>query len=115
MISDRTPDQAVGPADTRGAETLQIMAAAPRYNRWQYERVAPFLGRRALEIGAGIGSISAHIVAGRRDCVVLTDTDPYYRQRLRQRFARQPEVVVDQLTLPMMMPSGDSGSTPWTR
>jgi SAM-dependent methyltransferase len=93
-------DQPVTPADACGAETLEIMAAAPRYNRWQFEHIAPFLGRRVLEIGAGIGNISAHIVEGGRDCVVLTDTDEYYRERLRRRFVEHPEVVVEDLTLP---------------
>jgi SAM-dependent methyltransferase len=92
--------QPVTPADSCGAETLEIMAAAPRYNRWQFERIARFLGRRVLEIGAGIGNISAHIVEGRRECVVLTDTDEYYRERLRRRFAQHPEVSVENLTLP---------------
>jgi SAM-dependent methyltransferase len=93
-------DQPVTPQDVCGAETLEIMTAAPRYNRWQFERVARFLGRRVLEIGAGIGNISTFIVDGRRECVVLTDTDEYYRNRLRRRFAEHPEVIVEDLTLP---------------
>jgi SAM-dependent methyltransferase len=93
-------DHHVTPQDACGAETLEIMAAAPRYNRWQYDHIATYLGRRVLEIGAGIGNISAHIVGGSRDCVVLTDTDEYYRERLRRRFGERREVVVEDLRLP---------------
>ncbi len=44
-------DRAAG--DEAGAETLEIMAAAPKYNRWMYDAIAPWLGRRVLEIGSG--------------------------------------------------------------
>ncbi len=88
------------PGDVAGAETLEIMSAAPRYNRWQYDVIAPWLGRRVLEVGSGIGNMSEHVVAAGRDLVVLTDMDEWYRSRLRERFAAHPEVRVDSLTLP---------------
>lgn len=88
------------PADQAGAETLEIMQAAPNYNRWQFNRIAPYLGRRICEIGAGIGNISSHMADSRPELLVLTDTNAHYRETLQERFARSPEVVVDQLTLP---------------
>lgn len=88
------------PGDAVGAETLEIMSAAPRYNAWQFEQIAPWIGRRVLEVGSGIGNMSEHIVAGGRELVVLTDTDEWYREQLRQRFSDRPEVRVDSLTLP---------------
>lgn len=87
-------------ADPAGAETLEIMRAAPRYNAWQYERIAPFIGRRVLEVGSGVGNISQHIVSAGRELVILTDTDEYYRQELRARFSGRGNVLVDSLTLP---------------
>lgn len=86
--------------DVAGAETLEIMSAAPRYNAWQYELIAPYLGKRVLEVGSGIGNISGHIVAHSRQLVVLTDTDEWYRERLRARFEGREEVAVATLTLP---------------
>ena len=62
---DRTP------GDAAGAETLEIMAAAPNYNRWQYDVISPWVGRRVLEIGSGIGNMSDHIIAAGRERVVL--------------------------------------------
>ena len=86
------------PGDLVGAATLERMAAAPRYNRWMFDRLRPWVGRRVLEIGAGIGNMSAFLID--RDRVVLTDTEPYYLGRLRARFADQPQVTVTELSLP---------------
>jgi 16S rRNA A1518/A1519 N6-dimethyltransferase RsmA/KsgA/DIM1 with predicted DNA glycosylase/AP lyase activity len=61
--------------DFAGAQTLEIMASAPRYNAWQYEAIAPYIGSRVLEVGSGIGNMSLHLVDARRELVVLTDTD----------------------------------------
>ena len=77
---------AADPLDRVGADTLEVMSAAPRYNAWQYRRIAPFLGRRVCEIGSGIGNMSALLAARPLERLVLTDTDPYYRDVLRDRF-----------------------------
>jgi SAM-dependent methyltransferase len=87
-------------ADQAGAETLEIMQAAPNYNRWQFSRIAPYLGRRVCEVGAGIGNMSSLMAEKGLELLVLTDTNPSYRGTLQDRFASFPEVVVDQLTLP---------------
>jgi SAM-dependent methyltransferase len=88
------------PADSAGAETLEIMQAAPRYNRWQFSRVAPYLGKRICEVGSGIGNMSDLILGHTPELLVLTDTDPYYREALRHQFRDHHEVVVEELTLP---------------
>src|SRR6266508_871029 len=88
------------PADLAGAETLEIMKAAPRYNAWQFRRIAPFLGRRICEVGAGIGNMSTLVLGVKPELLLLADTDEYYRGALRGRFASHPEVVVEELTLP---------------
>jgi SAM-dependent methyltransferase len=88
------------PADQAGAEALEIMQEAPRYNRWQYERIAPYLGSRICEVGSGIGNMSVLLRQVQPDLLVLTDTDPYYRNVLQNTLGRFPEVVVDELTLP---------------
>jgi SAM-dependent methyltransferase len=86
--------------DTAGAETLAIMQAAPRYHAWQHRRVAPFLGRRIAEIGSGVGNMSQHLLRGRPELLVLTDTDASYRAALRDQFDGDRSVDVQTLTLP---------------
>jgi SAM-dependent methyltransferase len=88
------------PLDPAGAETLDIMAAAPRYNEWQYRQIERFIGSRVLEVGAGIGNMSQHIVTGDREMVVLTDPDEAYRSALRKRFTGESKVIVEPLRLP---------------
>jgi SAM-dependent methyltransferase len=97
---------AAGPADLTGAATLDIMQAAPKYNRWQYDRISPYLGNRICEVGAGIGNISIHLRRTAPELLVLTDTDPFYRDLLRERLGGFPEVVVDELTLPDQLAPG---------
>jgi len=89
-------------ADQVGAATLERMAAAPRYNRWMFDRLRPWVGRRVLEIGAGIGNMSAFLVD--RERVVLSDTEGFYLGRLRERFADRPHVSVVELRLPAVSP-----------
>ena len=92
--------------DLTGAATLECMAAAPRYNRWMFDRLRPWVGRRVLEIGAGIGNMSAFLVDQTRvERVVLTDTEPDYLGRLRERFAGRLHVSVAELRLPAVSPS----------
>ena len=88
------------PGDTAGAETLEVLAEAPEYNRWQFDMVAPYLGKRILEVGAGIGNMSEEFLEGRPDLLVVTDTDAFYRARLAERFAGRAEVVVEPLSMP---------------
>src|SRR5438270_1035786 len=90
-------------ADQVGAATLGRWAGPPRYNRWMFDRLRPWVGRRVLEIGAGIGNMSALLVD--RERVVLTDTESYYLGRLRQRFADRPHVSVAELRLPTVSPA----------
>jgi SAM-dependent methyltransferase len=94
------PRTEVLPGDHAGAETLEILAEAPQYNRWQFDMVAPWLGRRILEVGAGIGNMSEQFLESRPDLLVVTDTDVFYRARLAERFAGRPEVVVEALSMP---------------
>jgi SAM-dependent methyltransferase len=85
--------------DPVGIETLErLAAAAPRYNAWLIERVLPWVGRRVLEIGAGVGTMSAFLTD--RERVVLSDTNAGYLERLRMRFAGHQQVRIEALRLP---------------
>ena len=86
------------PQDAVGAATLERLAGARNYNRWLTDRLQPWIGRRVLEIGAGLGSMSEFILD--RERIVLSDTDPYYLARLRERFGTRPNVRISELRLP---------------
>lgn len=75
-----------------GYSTLAHMeAAAPNYNRWLASTFSRWAGRRVLEIGAGIGTITAHLAPG-RELVTALEIDPFYVRRLKNRFRGQPHV-----------------------
>ena len=46
--------------DEVGIDTLDAISFAPRFNRWMYENIKDFCHGEILEIGSGIGNISAH-------------------------------------------------------
>jgi SAM-dependent methyltransferase len=73
-------------------ESLDRMADAGNYNDWLIERVGPFVGRRVLDFGAGIGTFTA--VLSERADVVAVEPDPQFVPRLRDRFAGDERVAV---------------------
>jgi len=75
-----------------GYNTLANMeAGAPNYNAWLGDRFNEYAGQRVLEIGAGIGTITSHLAAG-RDHVTALEVDPFYVKRLHNRFRGQKNV-----------------------
>ena len=74
-----------------GAEILNEFAATPRFNRWMADTVAPFVGQRVLEIGAGMGNLSRQL-ARRRERYIATDIDAEHLLRLRTRLRHRPNL-----------------------
>jgi SAM-dependent methyltransferase len=74
-----------------GAEVLDEFAATPRFNRWMADTIAPFVGRRVLEIGAGMGNLSRQL-APRRERYIATDVDAEHLRRLRTRLHHRPNL-----------------------
>jgi len=80
-----------------GLETLQSMRWARRYNRWVFGRIAPFIGDRVLEAGAGIGNITAHLLD--RELIVAADDNASYLERLAANFSNNPNVRTAEINL----------------
>ncbi len=75
-----------------GYTTLARMeSGAPNYNTWLGQRFTEHAGNRVLEIGAGIGTITALLAEGRQKVVAL-EVDPFYVRRLQNRFRGTPQV-----------------------
>ena len=66
---------------------------APNYLAWVAELCDRYLGHRVLEVGAGLGAVTAHYEQGHD--VVANDLSPSCVQALRERFADHPNVRVD--------------------
>jgi 2-polyprenyl-3-methyl-5-hydroxy-6-metoxy-1,4-benzoquinol methylase len=85
-----------------GAAILDTLSSTKRFNRWMADTVVrPYLGKRILELGAGIGNMTQHLSRG-RVTYMATDLDEEHLGRLRVRFRGRPNLSsgkVD-LTLP---------------
>lgn len=75
-----------------GYNTLLRMDGAPRYNQWLGRRLREHLGKRVLEVGAGIGTITRQIEAG-RELVLALEVDPFYVEKLKNLFKNRPNVL----------------------
>jgi len=84
------------------ATTLRRVAQLSRYNAWLYEQISPFVGRRILEVGAGLGTMTRYLL----DCeqVVASDINPRYLDALRATLGGRHNVVVQQLDLNAPVP-----------
>ncbi|HOP76834.1 MAG TPA: glycosyltransferase [Thermogutta sp.] len=73
--------------------TLQSVKKAKAYHRWLIDIVRPFLGKRILEAGAGIGNLSTLLLNAER--LILVDRNPRYCEILRQRFSGRANISVE--------------------
>ncbi len=79
-------------------QTLQNMKRLHRYNRWIFSNFRPFLGRRVLEIGSGIGNITKFLLD--RDLVIATDVEPKYLSLLKNTFGKYKKFTIERLCIP---------------
>jgi SAM-dependent methyltransferase len=87
-VADHRPPPLSGQHDT-----LLRMATADNYNAWLLERSKPFLGRRVLDVGAGIGTFTESL-ASICELVVAVEADPEFARLLRRRFTGRSNVQV---------------------
>ena len=74
-----------------GFNTLERMDDAHHYNAWIGRQMEPHLGRRVLEVGAGIGTITREIEAG-RELLIALEMEAFYVERLKNLFRDKPHV-----------------------
>jgi SAM-dependent methyltransferase len=74
-------------------ETLRRMSRADNYNAWLVQRGSRHLGRRVLDLGAGLGTFTDMLARDGREVVAL-EPDPAFQPRLHQRFDGRPGVTV---------------------
>lgn len=85
-----------------GDKTLQRISRLSGYNTWLWEQVSPYIGKRILEVGSGIGTMTRYFLG--RDLVLATEVDQRYLQRLQRDFANYPNVCVRSLDLDEPLP-----------
>ncbi len=78
-------------------QTLQRMKKLRRYNEWIFSKFRPFLGRRVLEIGSGVGNITKFLLD--RDLIIVTDVEPKYLALLKNTFGKYKKFIIDHLDI----------------
>jgi glycosyltransferase involved in cell wall biosynthesis len=82
-------------ADGHGGEILLRLNRAPRFSHWMADVIRPYVGSRVLELGAGIGNLTAHLVP--RAAYWATDINPEYLDNLERLRAHRPYLRVAQV------------------
>ncbi len=88
-LNDNPPSELDDPI---GRETLRRMASVDRYNQWIYQEIAPFAGRRLLEVGCGIGNMTSFFL--HLETVVGLDRLPSSVRHVQKAFADHPNVHI---------------------
>jgi glycosyltransferase involved in cell wall biosynthesis len=78
--------------DETGGEILERLNRAPRFTRWMADVIRPYVGDRVLEVGAGIGNMSVHLMP--RSVYWATDVNAHYLDYLVTLRATRPYMHV---------------------
>jgi SAM-dependent methyltransferase len=84
------------PFDNAMIADLEVMAQARNYQKWIFNRIAPFIGSRVLEVGAGIGNFTQLLLD--RELVLPTDISELCLNRLQKRLGSKlplPAEILD--------------------
>ena len=87
---------------------LDELELAVRYQRWMAAIVAPYVGDRVLEIGAGSGNMSRWLTP--RGRLVLTEPDASLVTRLRAAVEKHPSPPTGGIAVEVFDPIEDDGA-----
>ena len=80
-----------------GKVTLDAIERAPKFNRWMYESVKPWLGKRVAELGCGRGNLSNFF--RQHETVMLTDYRDDYLDPLREKWGMKKNLTFAKLDM----------------
>ena len=82
-------------------DVLEDLAEAVNYRRWLVDLALPYLGDDPLEVGSGLGLYAEDWRAAGVPRLTVSEADPGRLAVLRERFDRDPSVVVRELAVPV--------------
>src|ERR1051325_2109990 len=80
-----------------GKVALDALEQAPKFNRWMYDTIKPYLGSHLAELGSGRGNLSK--LLKRHGSLLVTDNRPEYLSELRARWPEDHKLQVAHLDL----------------
>ena len=78
--------------DKVGADTLDVISAADKFNKWMFDTIAPHCSGNILEIGSGIGNISQYFIE-KGENILLSDLRESYCNRLEEKFGGNSNLI----------------------
>jgi SAM-dependent methyltransferase len=75
--------------DEMSLNTLEKLTAARNYNQWVYNLCRPFVGKKVLEVGSGIGNMTEYFI--NKTDVMATDKSPKYLAEIKKRLQQWKE------------------------
>jgi glycosyltransferase involved in cell wall biosynthesis len=78
--------------DESSVVTRQSLGRARRFREWSLARFGAQLGQKVIEVNAGPGHSTSHLID--RHALLVTDTDPVHVETLRRRFGHLENVDV---------------------
>lgn len=79
-------------SDQEGLDTLEVIAAADKFNAWMYQTIRPYLKGNVLEIGSGIGNITQYVLQDGLQ-LVASDIREHYCHTLSEKFGTDPHLA----------------------
>src|SRR5688572_23719543 len=77
-----------------GRETLRRMADVDHYNSWIYELMKPYVGRRVIEVGCGIGNMTGYFLQA--ELLLAFDLLPESANWVAEKFQGRDNLIVSQ-------------------
>ncbi|PWT77831.1 MAG: glycosyl transferase family 2 [Acidobacteria bacterium] len=78
--------------DEYGSQILGRLNRAPRFTKWMADVIRPYVGERVLEIGAGTGNLTLHLIP--RRVYWASDVNPLYLNYLESLGQNRPYLRV---------------------
>jgi glycosyltransferase involved in cell wall biosynthesis len=86
-----------GATDEQSVVTRQALGQASRFRQWVLERFTEHLGSDVVEINAGPGHTTSHLLGSAR--LVVTDVDPVHVETLRRRFGHMENLEIKHIDI----------------
>lgn len=87
------------------ADWSESEPGTPSLDQWQFSLLRPHLGRRLLEIGAGVGRITALVAdAGCHDELVAIEPSPQFFGLLQTRTCKSPKTTLREAEAANLLP-----------
>ena len=110
IVRFRLSDRICKP-DAYGSDLVPRLGRAPHLTDWLADTVRPHVGRRVLELGAGLGHLTLRLIPRQSYCV--SDPNPMFVRELDKLRATRPYLRVARIdpALPATYPKGEKFDT----